>query len=224
MNLSTSRHPLTALVMAVVMVITSLPIGVVQAGMVSTETIIEQQAGDARESAQAPAARERIRAFLTRDDVQGEMIALGIAPAEAEARVAALTDREIADIAGRLDQLPAGEGVGSILIVLFIVFGVAVLLDALGVLNIFPFVCGPGQCGGQVQAYYPEPAAGPVPAEPYVYEGRQPAYRRDQFDRYDNRSPGGYSGYDSNQYYEPQPQPPVRNYYEERYGAQRYVR
>ncbi|MEZ5934700.1 MAG: PA2779 family protein [Alphaproteobacteria bacterium] len=221
MNLSTRRRPLTALLTAVVMIVASLPIGVVHAGMVSTKTIIEQQKDDAGESAQAASARERVRAVLARDDVRDEMIALGIAPAEAEARIAALTDQEIIDIAGKLDQLPAGEGAGGILIVLFIVFGVAVLLDALGILDIFPFVCGPGQCGGHAQAYYPEPAAGPTVVEPYVYEGRQPAYRRDQFDRYDNRNPGGYN---SNQYYEPQPQPPVRNYYEERYGAQRYVR
>ncbi|MGI9501259.1 MAG: PA2779 family protein [Geminicoccaceae bacterium] len=216
MSLSTRRHPLTALVMALVMIFTSLPLGVVHAGMVSTKVIIEQEQPTASSAELAP--RERIRDLLARGDVRAEMIALGIAPNEAEARIAALTDQEITDIAGRLDRLPAGEGVGGILIILFVVFGVAVMLDALGMMNILPFVCGPGECGGTEQAYYPEPAAGP--AETYGYEERNPAFRRDQFD---NRNPRqSPRDYDTNQYYEPQP--PTRNYYEERFGAQRYVR
>lgn len=229
MNFSTRGRPLTALFMAVVMTMASLPLGAVHAGMISTETIIKQQSADeaasaADRSAEAQSSRDRIHALLARDDVRAEMIGLGIAPAEAEARLAALTDEEVADIAGRLDQLPAGEGIGTILVILFIVFGVAVLLDALGMIDIFPFVCGSGQCGNTVQAYYPEPAAPPPANEPYLYEEqRAPAYRRDQFDRYDGRRPPP-SGYESNQYYEPQPQAPVRNYYQERYGTQRYVR
>ena len=203
------------------MIVTSMPIGMAHAGMITTKTVIDQQMPESTTAGQATTPRERIRDLLARDDVRTEMIALGIAPAEAEARIAALTDQEVTAIAGKLDQLPAGEGVGSILIIIFIVFGVAVLLDALGILNIFPFVCGPGQCGdGQVQAYYPEPAAGPAVNDPYAREERRPAFRRE---RYDDRSPRGY---DSNQYYEPQaqPQPRTRNYYEERFGAQRYVR
>lgn len=202
------------------MVITSLPIGVVHAGMVTTKTIIEQQTPAASASERTPVQREQIRDLLARDDVRLEMISLGIAPAEAEARIAALTDQEIVDIAGKLDQLPAGEGLGTVLIVLFIVFGIAVMLDALGMMDIFPFVCGGGSCGGQAQAYYPEPAAGPAVQDPYAREERRPAYRRERYERQRPR------GYESNQYYEPQaqPQPSTRNYYEERFGAQRYVR
>jgi|GEM_PF-459090 len=229
MNLSTRCRPLAALIMSVVMIITSLPLSVAHAGMVSTKTIIDQQAPDAGTPAQSLSSREQIRDLLTRDDVRAEMIALGITPAEAELRLASLTDQEVADIAGRLDQLPAGEGLGTILIVIFIVFGVAVLLDALGLLNIFPFVCGPGECGGrqQVQTFELEPSAPQAQIDPggAYYEGQRPApgYQRDQFGRYDGRN---QRGFDNNQYYEPQPQPqsPGRNYYEERYGAQRYVR
>ena len=106
-------------------------------------------------------------------------------------------------------------------------FGVAVLMDALGLLNIFPFVCGPGQCGGtqQIQAFEVEPAAPPVQAEPGVfYDERRSSFRRDQFDQFDGRNQ--QRGFDNNQYYEPQPAPqsPTRNYYDERFGAQRYVR
>ena len=226
MNLSTRRRPLTALFLAAVMFITSLPLGVAQAGMISTQTLIEQQNADVSASARPETSREHIRDILARDDVRAEMIALGITPDEAEARIASLTDQEVAGIAGRLDQLPAGEGVGSILIIIFVIFGVAVLMDALGLLNIFPFVCGPGQCGNvqQVQAFEVEPAAPPVQAEPGVYyDDRRSSFRRDQFGSYDGRT---QRGFDSNQYYEPQPAPqsPSRSYYDERFGTQRYVR
>ena len=214
--------------MAVVMALTSLPIGFAHAGMVSTKTIIDQQTSQAGADGQAETQRERIRDLLARDDVRHEMIALGIAPAEAEARIAALTDQEIADIAGRLDQLPAGEGLGTILIAIFIVFGVAVLLDALGMMNVFPFVCGPNECGRQVQAYYPEPAAGPAEFDNYGYDERRAAYRRDR-DRFDERaSRRSQRQFDSSEYYDPdpygQPETRPRNYFEERTGAQRYVR
>lgn len=227
MNLSTRRRPLTALFLAAVMFISSLPLNVAEAGMVSTQTLIEQQDAGATASAQPETSRERIRDLLARDDVRAEMVALGITSDEAEARIASLTDQEVADIAGRLDQLPAGEGVGSILIIVFVVFGVAVLMDALGLLNIFPFVCGPGQCGGtqQIQAFEVEPSAPPqAQAEPGVfYDERRSSFRRDQFDRYDGRT---QRGFDNNEFFEPQPVPqsPSRNYFDERYGAQRYVR
>lgn len=209
--------------MSVVMIITALPLGTVHAGMVSTKTIIEQEKPAAAALSGEQAPRERIRDLLVRDDVRAEMIALGIAPAEAEARIAALTDQEIAEIAGRLDQLPAGEGIGlgTVLVILFIVFGMAVIMDALGMMDIFPFVCSGDQCrAGAAQAYYPEPAAGPTPI--YPYEGDRSTYPRDNFNNpYSQRSPQGYR---NNQYYQPQPLPQGRNYYEERFGTQRYVR
>lgn len=222
MNLSTRRHPLTALLMTVVMIMTSLPIGFAHAGMVSTETLIKQQTGDAVASEQAPSSRERLRDLLARDDVRGQMMTLGIGAAEADARLAALTDQEVADIAGRLDQLPAGEGVGSILVIIFIIFGVAVLMDALGVFDIFPFVCGGGDCGTQqIQALTIEPAAGPTQIDPYANESYRSNYRRDQFGVYDGRSQRG--AYNDNQHIQqqelPQLQQPrrTRNYQNERY-------
>jgi len=225
MNLSTRRHPLTALLMSLVMLITSLPLGSAHAGMVSTNTIIEQQTLDATVADETSSARERIRDLLARDDIRAEMIALGITPVEAAARIDALTDEEVADIAGRLDELPAGGMVGTILLALFIVFGVAVLVDALGILNIFPFVCPPGQCGvqQQVQSNVVEPAGGPIQTEPLAPQEPRSAFRRDQFDRFDGRNQGNV---ESNQFFEPQAQPeaPNRNYFEERFGTQRYVR
>lgn len=221
MHKDPKNRQLTALAMAAVMTVTSLPLGAVQAGMVSTKEIIEQQSPVTVDSDRID-SRSKVQDFLAREDVRAQMVTLGISPTEAEARIAAMTEREIAELAGRLDELPAGGiDVGTILIFLFVAFGVAVLLDAFGMVDMFPFVCGPGQCGGTAQAHYPEPAA--APAENYGYDERRPVYRDDPFA--DRRRYRDYErGYDPNTYYEPQATPRNRNYFEERYGTQRYVR
>ena len=202
MNLSTGCRHLTALVMAAVMLMTSLPVGFAYAGMVSTENLIKQPSYDASATSPASSERDRIRDVLARDDVRDQMLSLGIDAAEADARLAALTDQEVAEISGKLAQLPAGEGVGSILVIIFIVFGVAVLIDALGIFD-------SGQCGQQqIQALTVEPAAGPTQLDPYAYDNQQRSYyRRDQFGGYDGRRQRNTFDYDP---YAQQPLPPQR--------------
>ncbi|MGI9492399.1 MAG: PA2779 family protein [Geminicoccaceae bacterium] len=233
MNIAPNLRFATAALMATVMVATSLPLGTVKAEMISTKQIIEpattpdHRGFDASDSS-AESARERIEAILAKTEVRGQMVALGVDPDEADARIASMTEQELVMIAGQLDQLPAGAGLGEILIIVFIVFGIAVLVDALGVLDIFPFVCSGSECGGQQVTYYkqsayPEPAAGPV-ADPYVYqEQRQPAYRR-QYDRSDPYAQRQAPRQETEQYYQPAPASPSRNYYEERFGTQRQIR
>jgi hypothetical protein len=75
-----------------------------------------------------------VRATLARDDVRGRMLALGVDPAEVDGRLAALTDAEIAALADRLEQAPAG---GDALAVIGIVFLVLMILEFTGVIDIF---------------------------------------------------------------------------------------
>ncbi|HET7595992.1 MAG TPA: PA2779 family protein [Burkholderiales bacterium] len=84
----------------------------------------------------ASAERDRVRSFLDRADVQAQLQSLGVDPMAARARVDALTDDEAAQIAGHIDQLPAG---GSILGVLFAVFIILLITDILGLTKVFPF-------------------------------------------------------------------------------------
>ena len=88
------------------------------------------------ESALGP-DRERISRILDRTDVQAQLQAYGVSAAEVKARVAALTDAEAAELAARIDELPAG-GV-SILGAALIVFLVLLLTDILGYTKVFPF-------------------------------------------------------------------------------------
>lgn len=88
-------------------------------------------------AAEGPQERVRLAAMLGRADVQTRLQELGIAPQDAQARVAALTDAEAAALADRLDSLPAG-GDGIIGALLF-VFVLLLLTDILGLTKVFPF-------------------------------------------------------------------------------------
>jgi hypothetical protein len=78
---------------------------------------------------------ERVNNFLTQDAVRGHLIGLGVDPNDAQARVAALTDSELEMLSQRIDAMPAGGD--SFLAVIGIVFLVLVILELLGVTNIF---------------------------------------------------------------------------------------
>lgn len=90
----------------------------------------------ALQSSQSAAQRERVTEFLLRADVQKEMQSQGLGANQAIERVAAMTDAEVAQLAGRIDQAPAG---GDILGVLFTIFIILLVTDILGLTKVFPF-------------------------------------------------------------------------------------
>lgn len=108
-----------------------MPVLPVQAKMVGTDQVVPEI---------GKSARDRVDAFMTREDVKAQFRALGISPEEAQARVAALSDAEIDKIAGKLDTLPAGEGaVGAIVGAALIIFIVLLITDLLGWTDVFTF-------------------------------------------------------------------------------------
>ena len=66
--------------------------------------------------------------------VRAELERLGVAPADAQARVAALSDSELLALDQRMDELPAGSGA---LEVLGIVLLVLLVLELVGVTDIY---------------------------------------------------------------------------------------
>ncbi len=79
----------------------SLPLHAARGAMVGTEAVIER-------ATQAEADRARLRALLLRDEARAQLETYGITREEAVARLDALSDEEVAEIAGKLDALPAG--------------------------------------------------------------------------------------------------------------------
>lgn len=122
-----------ALALAVVMFALTGPIDAAHAALVTTEQVIE---ADAAES-----DRERVAAFLARDEVRQQMVALGVDPVEAANRVGSLSDAEVRQIAGHLDQLPAGQSaIAAVIGAALFIFLVLLITDLLGLTDVFPFV------------------------------------------------------------------------------------
>lgn len=88
------------------------------------------------DAAVAGAEQNRILLLLDRADMRAALEAQGVSPAEVKARVAAMTDEEAAQLAARIDSLPAG---GNVLGLLVLVFIVLLITDILGFTKIFPF-------------------------------------------------------------------------------------
>ena len=75
-----------------------------------------------------------VNAALAREEVRAQFVALGVEPAQVESRVAALTDSELRTLAGQMAEMPAGA---DALAVIGIVFLVLLILEAVGVIDVF---------------------------------------------------------------------------------------
>lgn len=83
---------------------------------------------------QGRASADDFVALFARTDVRQQLEALGVNPEQAAERVAALSEQELAEIQRSLDDMPAG---GSALAVIGVVFLVLIILEVVGVTDIF---------------------------------------------------------------------------------------
>jgi len=84
----------------------------VSAGMIGTDSAVS--------AAQARVARATVLSQISRADVAGQLQSLGLTPQAAADRVAALSDAEVAKLAGQIDSLPAGASGGGLLLLILI--------------------------------------------------------------------------------------------------------
>ena len=115
---------------AVSMVLQLLGVGVPQiahAALVSTQQLLDSQDRTER--------LERVDKVLVQDEVRKQFVLLGVDPDEARQRVAALTDAELVQLEAGIGNKPAGGD--SILAVLGIILVVLLVLELVGVTNVF---------------------------------------------------------------------------------------
>jgi hypothetical protein len=106
MKLARQNAKLASVFLTIVMLSITIPYQSIFAAMIGTEATLD--------STQAQQARADINNLLLRADVRSALMAQGINPIEAKARIDSLSDAEVTRIADRIDkQLPAG-GMGSI--------------------------------------------------------------------------------------------------------------
>ena len=115
------------LLSSVVLTVLLLPSFAVSAGadLISTESALAAE--------QRAASLQTVNGFLMRNDVRLEMIRLGVDPDSATRRVDTLTLAELQQLAGRINELPAG----GIVEVIGIVAVVLLVLELLGVTDVF---------------------------------------------------------------------------------------
>jgi hypothetical protein len=119
--------------LAVFVLMISGPFQSAYAAMIGTEAMLDTSRGQQ--------ARVYLKSLLAREDVQSALIARGLDPQEAAARIDSLSDAEAVNAADRFDQLPAGGGfLEALLIVAFLVFLILLITDIAGYTDVFPFV------------------------------------------------------------------------------------
>lgn len=96
---------LASVFLTILMLSITIPYQSVLAEMIGTEAMLD--------STGAQQARDDINSLLLREDVQNALMAQGINPIEAKARIDSLSDAEVIRIADEINKLPAGAGAFS---------------------------------------------------------------------------------------------------------------
>ncbi len=93
--------------------------------------------GEVLSEARIEADRADVIQMLEREDVRTRLEAMGVDPADAQQRVARMTEAELAQLQQHMEQAPAGGDVLGVALTVFIVF---VVTDVIGATDIFPFI------------------------------------------------------------------------------------
>ena len=102
--------------------------GIANAAMVSTGQSVQQE--------QVQYDREQLLAALDSEQLQQQLIEMGVDPDQARDRVASLTSAELAQLNQHLAEQPAG-GILGVILALFVLF---VITDMLCATDLFTFV------------------------------------------------------------------------------------
>ena len=108
-----------SLFLTIFMLLMSVPYQSALAAMIGTETMIDIARGQE--------AREYVNTMLVREDVQATLIANGIDPREAKARVDSLSDAEVVRLVDKIEQLPAGGDMGIVSALIIILLLILIL-------------------------------------------------------------------------------------------------
>lgn len=123
----TARRTVT-LVVAIQLLFATQFATMAQAQMIGTDAAISDQISATNRAA--------LLTEIRRDDVRAELVRQGVDPAEAEARLAALSDAEIQTTIAQMEDGSAGAGVIGTLGTIFIIL---LVTDLLCLTNLFNF-------------------------------------------------------------------------------------
>ena len=90
-------------------------------GMLATYLSPAQAAMETTASALGGADRAQLTTMLEREEVQQQLVEMGVDPADALARVDQMTDEEVLQMNEKIAELPAGAGVSTVSLLLIII-------------------------------------------------------------------------------------------------------
>lgn len=112
---------------------------VLSVGILNTSMINAASAGIVDTGAMVQTSRDAslatIHAQLAREDVRAQMDRFGVDATAVDSRLATLSDSELATLAKRMQETPAGGD--GLLVVIGLTFVVLIILELVGVIDIF---------------------------------------------------------------------------------------
>jgi len=91
------------------------PLQMAQAGMIGTDQVA---------SAASQADRNTVLQYLDRAEVTNQLQSMGVDAATVKDRVAAMTDQEVQQIAGKIQSMPAGASDAGVLLLIVLIAAV----------------------------------------------------------------------------------------------------
>ena len=126
------KAKLASVFLTILMLYITVPFDSILAAMIGTEATLD--------SPSAQRARDEINKLLLREDVQYALLAHGIGPMEAKARIDSLSDAEVVRLADQIKNLPGGGNLGKALYgVPKFVLGAAIILAVVGIFVLIVF-------------------------------------------------------------------------------------
>jgi len=105
--------------------LTGFSLGSAQAAMVSNQQIIHTT------------DKQALLQTIKREDIQQQLLSMGVNTADIEGRINHMTNEEIAQLNQQMTELPAGADALGIVVLVFLVF---VVTDVIGATDVFPFI------------------------------------------------------------------------------------
>jgi len=97
-----------------------MQVGVVHAAMVGTDEALAAEQHDA--------ARDRVQALVNRADIRQRLQDMGIQASAARARIAALSDAEVASLTATMDKQPAGGDLGQTDLIVILLLAILLVI------------------------------------------------------------------------------------------------
>lgn len=134
MNTLLKKVKPVSIFLTILLLLTSTLYRSASAGMVATEILLQPGGNHHGETRDYP------HQSISRETILEALVAWGVAPSEARARVDSLSEREIGMIAAQIDQLAPGGNiaVGFIVVIVAVVLAVFIIVEYTSAVKMFP--------------------------------------------------------------------------------------